>query len=219
MQRHLDQNLNILRTRLSCMSEMVENAIQRATDALFEENAEKAKLVKRNDYDIDMLEIDIDELLHQLIVLNQPAAVDLRFITMSMKVTNVLERMGDHASNIAGRALALSKEPYYHSSPLLLKLVNAVRIMVGEAVQAFTHGDIDLARKVLTSDDNVDNLNRDIYNETKMDMETHPYRVGAGLHVILIATNLERIADLATNIAEDVIFAKQGKEIRHQTRD
>lgn len=219
MQRQLDQNFNVLRTRLACMSEMVENAIQRATDALFEENTEKAKLVKRNDYDIDMLEIDIDEFLHQLIALNQPAAADLRFITMSMKITNVLERMGDHASNIAGRALALSQEPYYQPSPLLKELVHAARTMVGEAVQAFTHGDIELARKILTSDDKVDNLNREIYKETKLDMETHPYRVGAGLHVIVIATNLERIADLATNIAEDVIFAKQGKEIRHHIRE
>lgn len=214
--RHFDQSLNLLKNKISCMTEMVENAVQRSTDALFEGNREKAEIVKRNDYDIDMLEIDIDEIVHELIVLHQPTAKDLRFITMSMKVTNDLERMGDHATNIASRVISLCKEPHKQNIPAgFAKLVTATRKIVCDAVNAFIRGDVTLAESVLKGDDEIDDLYNHIYQETRINMEALPFEVTNGLHMISIGNNLERIADLATNIAEDVIFAQQGKDVRH----
>lgn len=215
MQRHFDDDLDKLKSKIACMGEMVEKAIGDATSALLEGDADKALTVKKGDHDIDMLEIDIDNLAHELIALNQPAAVDLRFITMSMKVTHDLERMGDHASNIASRAISLAKEKETLLHKVLPDLVKATRHMVGQAVQAFIQGDVKLAQDVLDADDVVDDYYDQIYQETRSLLDTGNSSASVGLHMVMIGNNLERIADLATNIAEDEIFAKQGREIRH----
>ena len=219
MQRHFDVSLRTLKDKIACMGEMVEQALHVSTTALFEGDAEKALAVKKGDHDIDMLEIQIDEMAHELIALHQPAAVDLRFITMSMKVTNALERMGDHAANIASRAISISKESEFNAHEALPGMVKATREIVDDAVNAFIQGNVDLANKVIDADDVVDDLYDTIYQATKRDLEKDSTRAALGLHMVMIGSNLERIADLATNIAEDVIYAKQGKEIRHHTAD
>lgn len=219
MQRHFDDDLNRLKDKIACMGEMVEKAIGDATTAMLEGDAEKALTVKKGDHDIDMLEIEIDELAHELIALNQPAAVDLRFITMSMKVTHDLERMGDHASNIASRAVSLAAEKDFRVHDVMPDLVRATREMVNQAVMAFIQGDVNLAQNVLDADDVVDDLYDRIYQETRRQLDAGKITSTIGLHLVMIGNNLERIADLATNIAEDEIFAKQGREIRHRIED
>lgn len=219
MQRHFDDDLNRLKDKIAVMGEMVEKAIGDATTAMLEGDAEKAQSVKKGDRDIDMLEIEIDELAHELIALNQPAAVDLRFITMSMKVTHDLERMGDHASNIASRAISLAGEKDFRVHEVMPDLVRAAREMVSQAVTAFIQGDVNLAQNVLDADDKVDDLYDRIYQETRNLLDSGKITAAVGLHLVMIGNNLERISDLATNIAEDEIFAKQGKEIRHHFDD
>jgi phosphate transport system protein len=219
MQRHFDNELKKLKEKVFKMGLLVEKAIENSTTALFQRDSEKAQAVLKGDQEINVYEIEIDELGHELIALHQPAAVDLRLITMVLKITNDLERMGDQAVNIAEKALVINQDPplkAYEDLPIMAK---EARRMVCDALDAFMQSDSEKARVILERDDSIDKLNDKIYEDVQNILIAHPENTRRGIALIMVSHNVERIADLATNIAEDVIYLKRGIDVRHHIRE
>lgn len=219
MKRHLDDELRKFKEKLFKMGLLVEKAIQEAATALFQRDTNRAHAVIKNDQEINLYEIEIDELGHELIALYQPAATDLRLITMVLKMTNDLERMGDQAVNIAEKSLVLNQEAPLKPYQDLPKMVQSASQMLRNGLDAFMESDADKAKKILEEDDIIDQLNDKIYDEVQKVMEQNPRSIRAGVSLIMVAHNVERIADLATNIAEDVIYLKRGVDVRHHIRE
>lgn len=213
--RHFEEELDGLRKHLLEMSGLVESAIYRSVHALVEKDEGLAHLVFKNEARINQMEIEIDEMSVRLLALEQPVAADLRLITSAIKINNDLERMGDLAYNIAERAVCLIHEPTVTALIDIPYMANLVESMVRKCLDAFVKKDADLARNVLISDDAVDDLRTGIYKELIRYMEENPDRIHQGLDLIFVARNLERIADHATNIAEDVLFLVDGVDVRH----
>ncbi len=201
------------------MGLLVEKAIENATSALLHRDSVKAQEVLKGDQEINLYEIEIDELGHELIALHQPAAVDLRLITMVLKITNDLERMGDQAVNIAEKALVINQEPPLKPYQDLPEMAAAVRQMVRDALDAFMTADPDKAKAILERDDFIDRINDKIYDEIQKILEQKSQHIRTGVSLIMVAHNFERVADLATNIAEDVIYVKKGIDVRHHIRE
>ncbi len=219
MKRHFDDELKKLKDKLFRMGLQVEEAIGKASEALFQRDAKKAELVIKGDQEINLCEIEIDELSHELIALFQPAAVDLRFITMVLKINNDLERMGDQAVNIAEKAMEVNQEPPLKPYVDLPKCAETVREMVRDALNAFMQRDAAKAKEILEKDDVIDRINDRVYDDLKKLMQENPKTVCQGVALIMVSHNLERIADLATNIAEDVIYLTRGIDVRHHIRE
>jgi phosphate transport system protein len=219
--RHFDEELDYLRSRLLEMSGLVEDSVYRSVLALAERNPQPAQKVLLNEGEINRMEIEIDDLATRLLALQQPMATDLRFITAAIKINNDLERMGDLAVNIVERALALISEPPLKPAVDIPLLADKVQAMIRKSLDAFVKKDPDLTRNVLVSDDAVDALRDSIYEAVVACMERDPTIVRQGLSLIFVARNLERLADHATNIAEDVLFLVQGVDVRHhaETRE
>jgi phosphate transport system protein len=215
---HLREELDELNSQLLEMSCLVVGSISQSLNAVINRDKESAATVFQNETQINRLEILIDNLAFQLLALQQPVAVDLRFVTMSMKINNNLERMGDIAVNIAQRALSL-----LNMKPLMPRIdipfmAMLAQDMISNSINAFVHKDPELAKTVLTSDDAVDNLRDQMYNEILKAMEADPDLIHPGIDHIFIARGLERLADHATNIAEDVLFFVQGIDVRHHAQ-
>ncbi len=219
MKRHFDDELKQLKDKLFRMGLLAEEAITKATQALFERDSKRAEAVLKGDQEINLCEIEIDELGHELIALYQPAAVDLRFITMVLKITSDLERMGDQAVNIAEKAVQINQEPSMKPYIDLPKMAETARGMVREALDAFMQRDADKAKQILEKDDVIDSLNDRVYDEVQKQIQEKPDLVRQGVALIMISHNLERVADLATNIAEDVIYLTRGIDVRHHIRE
>ena len=219
MKRHFDDELKRLKEKLFRMGLLVEESITKATQAFFERDSKRAEAVLKGDQEINLCEIEIDELGHELIALYQPAAVDLRFITMVLKITNDLERMGDQAVNIAEKAIQINQEPPMKPYMDLPRMAEAAREMVREALDAFMKRDADKAKQILEKDDVTDTLNDRVYEEVQKQIQSKPDLVRQGVALIMISHNLERVADLATNIAEDVIYLTRGIDVRHHIRE
>lgn len=215
MERPLDQQLTQIRQDLLRMGGIVEQMIDHATRSLLERDNELADVVLEQDQEVDLLEIEIDEQVNRVLVRNQPAAIDLRFLVAVMKINNDLERMGDSAVNIAQSVQKLNKEPPLKPYIDLPRMSEAAQRMVRNSLDAFVNRDAALARKVLTDDDEIDALYRQIFRELLTFMIEDPKTVSRALHLLLIARNLERIADHATNISEDVIYYVEGRDVRH----
>ncbi len=173
----------------------------------------------KNDQEINVCEIEIDEIGHELIALYQPAAVDLRLITMVLKITNDLERMGDQAVNIAEKALVINQEPPLKPYEDLPMMALEARRMVRDALNAFMESEPEKARSILERDDVIDRLNDKIYEDIQTILAKKPEHIRTGISLIMVSHNLERIADLATNVAEDVIYLKRGIDVRHHIRE
>lgn len=217
--RHFDGELKKLKEKVFKMGLLVEKAIENASNALFQRDSEKAQAVIKSDQEINLYEIEIDEMGHEQIALHQPAAVDLRLITMVLKITNDLERMGDQAVNIAEKVLVINQEPPlkpYEDLPIMAK---EARRMVRDSLDAFMESDPEKAKKILEQDDLIDRLNDKIYDEIQVILTEKPQLVRTGVSLIMVSHNLERIGDLATNIAEDVIYLKRGVDVRHHIRE
>ncbi len=219
MQRHFDNELKKLKEKVFKMGLLVEKAIENASNALFQRDSEKAQSVIKGDQEINLYEIEIDEMGHELIALHQPAAIDLRLITMVLKITNDLERMGDQAVNIAEKALIINQEPPikpYEDLPVMAK---EARRMVRDSLEAFMQSDPEKAKAILERDDVIDRINDKIYEEIQRILSEKPQHIRTGVSIIMVSHNLERVADLATNIAEDVIYLKRGIDVRHHIRE
>ncbi len=219
MKRHFDDELKKMKEKLFRMGGLVEDAIRDSSAALFDRDMEKAQQVIRKDQEINIYEIEIDELGHELIALFQPAAVDLRLITMVLKMTGDLERIGDQAVNIAEKALVINQYPPIKPSEDLPRMMESAREMVRRAMHAFVTRDVEEARQVLAMDDIVDQLNDKVYEDVQVLAEKQPAAIRSGVSLIMVSHNVERIGDLATNIAEDVIYVNQGIDVRHHIRE
>lgn len=215
MERHFHEEFKDLREKLFRMGLLVEGAIEKAVEAFLKRSPDLAAEVLENEKTINQLEIEIDEKGHALFALTQPVASDLRLLTMILKINTDLERMGDHAVNIAQKSQSLMGEPFLKMSFPLEAMTGSVQKMVRNALDSFMNENVDLARKVLASDDAVDDYNDILYTDMTEFMQKDPSRVKQALSLVMIGHNLERIGDLANNIAEDTIYLKQGKEVRH----
>jgi len=219
MKRHLDKELKKLKDKLFRMGLLVGKAVEASMTALFDRDSSKAHAVIKGDQEINLYEIEIDEFGHELIALHQPAAVDLRFITMVLKITSDLERMGDQAVNIAEKAMVINQQPALKPYEDLPKMAQRVGHMVRESLNAFMERDPDKAKEILEADDEIDEFNDKIYREVQKVLTEKPQQIETGIGLIMVSHNLERIADLATNIAEDVIYVKRGIDVRHHIRE
>ncbi len=217
--RHFTEELDELRKELLTMAGLVELAVHESVLSLTERDSERAQQVLVNEAKINQLEIRIDELATQLLALHQPMAGDLRLLTAAIKINNDLERMGDLAVNIVERSLSLISQPSVKPMIDIPQMAQLAESMVRAALDSFVKRDAELARGVLLSDDAVDDLRDSITRELVGFMERDPSTVSRALDLILVARNLERIADHATNIAEDVLFLIQGVEVRHHAEE
>ena len=213
--RHFVEELEDLQGRLLEMGTLVESAIHQSVQALEERSEELARQVLGNEDRINHLEIEIDELAVRLLALQQPMARDLRFLTAAIKINTDLERMGDLAVNIVERAMALIQRPAVKPSIDMPQMARTVESMVRKSLDAFVKREPELARSVLLADDTVDQLRDTIISELVSFMQDNPAKIPQGLDLILVARHLERIADHATNIAEDTLFLVKGVDVRH----
>jgi phosphate transport system protein len=216
--QHFFDELDDLNALLLQMCALVEESIHGSVSAVVNRDAQAARKVFEHETSINQLEMMIDNTALRLLALQQPVAVDLRFVTMSMKINNNLERMGDIAVNIAQRAITLLNPPSVIPRidiPLMSRLAED---MIRASIDAFIRRDPDLAKRVLGSDDAVDHLRDDMYQEIVKYMEEDVRRIHPGIDYMFVARGLERLADHATNIAEDVLFFVQGVDVRHHNR-
>ncbi|MGD8394033.1 MAG: phosphate signaling complex protein PhoU [Candidatus Eiseniibacteriota bacterium] len=217
MPMHLHRDLERLKRDILTMGSMVWDAINAAITALVDRRPELAQEVLSADDAIDEREVEIEEECLKLLALHQPVATDLRFIISILKVNNDLERMGDLAINIAERAAHISTARPPVSAPVdFPAMVESVRKMVDLCLEALVNRDTAQARAVLAMDDEVDDYNRDMFVVLQELMRRSPEKVECAVHWLSASRHLERIADLATNIAEDVVFMVEGRLIRHQ---
>lgn len=217
--RHFEQELESLKSKLLEMSALVESAIYRSVQGVVEKDEHLAQQVLKNEARINELEIEIDDTAISLLVLQNPVAADLRLVTAAIKINNDLERMGDLSVNIAQSALALLKEPIIRPLIDIPHIAGLAQGMVRKALDAFVSRDPELARSVLASDDAVDNMRTASYHELISFMESNPGQIPQALHLLWVVRNLERIADHATNIAEDVMFLVKGIDVRHHNEE
>ncbi len=216
MERHLDQDLESIRQQLLRMGGEVEAMLAGAMQALVDRNAAQAEAIRVHDREVDRLEKEIDEYCARMLATRQPTAVDLRFLVSVMKIVNDLERVGDSAVNIAQYVVALNEEPQLKPYVDLPRLSDLVRRMVRDSLDAFVRRDPGLAFAVCRRDDEIDALYKQLFRELSTYMIEDPKTVSRALHLLLIARNLERVADHATNISEDVIYYVEGRDIRHE---
>jgi len=210
-----EEELKKLRDDILSMGGLVEDQIQKAVNSLVDRDSKLAETIIQRDHEVNRLDVEIDELCIRLLALHQPAAKDLRFITTALKITTDLERIGDMAVNICERALELNREPQLKPYIDIPRMAQISQRMIRESLDAFVREDTDLALKVCKDDEQVDNLNSQIFRETISFMIEDPHTINRAMKITFISKYLERIADHATNIAEMVIFMVKGKSIRH----
>lgn len=215
MERRLDQDLERIRQMLLKMGGTVEGMIAKATQSLLDRRDELCQQVIETDQEVDQLEMEIDEACYSVLGRKQPTAVDLRFLVAVMKINNDLERMGDSAVNIAQSVLQVNEQPPLKPYIDLPQMSTLVQEMVRMSLDALVRRDARMATDVCRGDDAVDGLYKQIFRELLTYMIEDPKSVSRALHLLLISRNLERIADHATNIAEDVIYYVEGRDIRH----
>jgi phosphate transport system protein len=216
MERHFDQELADLKENLLRMAGFTEQSVAQALKALVQRDDSLAKKVDVDDAVLDKLEIEIDDRCIKLLALRQPTATDLRFITMAMRLSGELERIGDQAVNIAHRAEELTREPLLKPLVDIPRMAEHAQGMIHDSLDAFVYAKPNLAREVIKRDEKVDLLNRQLHRELTSFMIEDPHTITRCLNLMSVAHNLERIADHATNIAEDIVYLYEGRDIRHQ---
>jgi phosphate transport system protein len=215
MERQFDHDLQELKERILYMGSLAETMIHIAIKALVDRRPDFGKDIARQEYDVNKLHIEIDDRAIKMIALHQPAASDLRFLAAAMKINSDLERIADQAVNISETTEYLLQEPALKPLIDVPRMAEIASKMLKDALDSFVNRDENLARSVLVRDDEVDELKDQVFRELLTYMISDPATIKRGLDLILIARNLERIADHATNIAEDVVYVILGKDIRH----
>ena len=213
---HLQRDLESLRKDVLHLGSLVQGSTKASIDFLNSKKAQQLDEVAQLERRINELEVDIEEHCLKILALHQPVAIDLRFIVVVMKVNNDLERMGDQAVNIAHRVQALIGEPDLGLELPLNQMTDTIQQMVTLSLEALVNQDATIARRVVEMDDEVDDLHSENYAALRRLVENNPQRVGSAMSMATVSSNLERIGDLCTNIAEEVIFMVEGKVIRHQ---
>lgn len=216
--QHLLRDLDKLKRDILAIGSLVESALRKASTALMEGKVDLAREVIAGDAEIDRREVELENDCLKVLALHQPVAADLRFVVTVLKVNNDLERMGDLAGSIAQRAKSLSKSGQQVPEQEFRLLVERVVEMVRGSLDSLVNQDADLARKVCLSDDEVDRIHRENFELLQSRMMQDPSTIPESVNGLTVSRALERIADLATNIAEDVLFMIDGAILRHQSK-
>ena len=211
---HYTEEMRRLKESLLAMASHAESAVSRAMRALVERNDELARDVQRDDTILDQFEIEIDDTCLHLLT-KAPLATDLRLITVAMKISQNLERVGDEAVTISRRSIDLGTEPQLKPYVDLPRMATMSLEMLRDAITAFINREPDKARAVVPRDQDVDQLNRQLHRELSSYMVERPTTISRCLHLMVISKSLERIADHATNVAEEVVYLYEAKDIRH----
>jgi phosphate transport system protein len=214
--RHFHDQLGALNRRLLAMSEKAEALIELSVDSLLSKDSGKADAVITGDRELDAMEVEIEAMALELLALQQPMARDLRFIVGAIKVTSDLERIGDHAVNIAQTAQRIvALRSAITPDPEIEDMARRARAMLSDAIDAFLRADGALGRNVCARDDQVDALHESVFRVLLTHMMADPRTINPSLEYLLVSRNLERVADLATNIGEEAVFLAEGKNIKH----
>jgi phosphate transport system protein len=219
MSTHLINEIEKLKKMILSLSAMAEESVQRAVKALDSRDAALAQRVVDNDYEIDKKEVDVEEECLKILALHQPVAIDLRLIIAVLKINNDLERVADLAVNIAERAVFLATQQKVPMWFNFAQMAEKAQAMLHKSLDALVNLDPKLAREVCAADDEVDAMNRDAYLRVQEGIRRHPERMESLIHLLSVSRHLERIADHATNIAEDVIYMCEGEIVRHRSED
>ena len=214
MENYTDASMELLKQKMLTMASHAETAVNDAIQALQQRDADLALRVKENDRLIDQFEVEIDDLVIQLLT-RAPLARNLRFVTSAMKISQDLERIGDEATKIAKRARDLSQEPPVKIILELPRMAGLAVEMLKDALDAFVNRDSTAARAVIPRDKEVDALNKQVHNMLAQHMVENPDTIARCLHLMVVSKSLERIADHATNVAEDVVYLCEAQDIRH----
>jgi len=215
----LQKELQKMKKRILSLGTMVEERVRMAIKAVETRDEKLAKRIIVMDQEIDENEVEVEEECLKILALHQPVAVDLRFLTAVIKINNDLERIGDQAVNIADRVVSISRRPPATVPFDYTLMAEKTEAMLRESLDALVNLDADLAYKVCLKDDEVDDMNREIYDKVKAGIRSQPERVGYLINFLLVSRHLERIADLTTNIAEEVIYMVEGEISRHKLKD
>jgi phosphate transport system protein len=219
MARHLQREIENLKKKILALSAVVEETVHQAVQALERRDAASSAQIIARDMEVDHAEVDVEEECLKLMALYQPVATDLRFVVAVLKINSDLERIADLAVNIAERAVFLADQPRVEIPFDFAGMAEKAKAMLNQSLDALVGLDAALARQVIAADDEVDALNREMYDQVKQGMRQHPEHVDALIHFLSVSRHLERIADHATNIAEDVLYMIDGEIVRHKTED
>lgn len=219
MSVHLERAIKKLKKHLLVLGGRVEENVRLAVESIIARDGELAKQAIANDEAIDQIEVDIEEEALKMLALYQPVASDLRFITAALKINNDLERIGDVAVNIGERGLYLCEQPPVTVRLDFAAMAEKTQDMLKSSLDALVNVSASLGREVCACDDEVDAMNREMYELVKDSMHKHPGEIDSLVHLLSVSRHLERIADLATNIAEDLIYLVEGEIVRHRTED
>ncbi len=218
--RHFHDQIDELKARLLAMSTRAEEMIEQAVEALLHNDHGIAEMVVASDIEVNALEVEIEQRAVALLALQQPMARDLRFIVGAIRVSNDLERIGDHAVNIAQSSLRLIEQrATLVPDPEIEDMARRARLMLSDALDAFLRSDGALGRQVCAADDAVDALHNSIFRILLTHMMADARTITPSLELLLVSRNLERVADLATNIGEDAVYLAEGKQIKHHFED
>jgi phosphate transport system protein len=219
MPRHLQRALENLRKKILMLGTIVEESVYKSVKSFTEKDVELATKIIENDSEIDLMEIEVEEDCLKILALHQPVAVDLRFLVAVLKLNNDLERIADQAVKISERTINLSRYSIKELPIDFSDMAEKVHIMLKKSLDALVNMDPDLAREVCASDDEVDDLHRNTYIVVRNQVGSEPERISYLLDLLSVSGCLERIADHATNIAEDVIYMIEGQIVRHREKD
>ncbi len=212
---HLQKELENIKKKLLFMGTLVEDKVLKSVKSIYSSDYKAADEIVNSDSEVDSIEVAIEEECLKVLALHQPVAVDLRFLIAVIKINNELERIGDQAVNIANRVKKIStrkeKSLFYDYSFMGEKVL----FMLNKSLDSFINHDIELAKKVISLDDQVDQIRNEVYDLIKEGIKKNPEQAGYLLNLLLISSHLERIADLSTNIAEEIIYLVDGEIIRH----
>lgn len=216
---HLQREIENLKKKLLALGARVETAVREATISIENRDYEIARSIIQNDPRIDLMEIGVEEDCLKVLALHQPVAIDLRFIVAVLKINNDLERIGDLAVNIAERSAFLAKHPPVGFSLGLVEMADKAQDMLKHSLDALVNLSSGLAQEVCAGDDEVDAMNRQMYLKIQDAIRNSPEKLESLVHLLSVSRHLERIADHATNIAEDVIYMVEGRIARHRTEN
>lgn len=219
MERHFDEELKNLKQKLLHMADTAQEMVGLSVKALAERKEPLAQQVFQLEETVNHIEIEIEEEVLKLLALRQPAAGDLRLLTAILKINNDLERIADQAVNISELAVELLKQPPLKPLIDIPHMANLAQRMIKNSLDAFVQQDPALAKQVCLDDDDVDRINDQVFRELLTYMMQDPKSINRAVDLILVSRNLERVADHATNISEDVIFIVEGKNIKHHIQD
>ncbi|MBU1356351.1 MAG: phosphate signaling complex protein PhoU [Candidatus Edwardsbacteria bacterium] len=213
--RHIDRELEQIKEKLLLMASKAEHIISQAVESLLQRDLVKAEQIMASDQEIDKLEIEIENEAISLIARHQPAAKDLRLLVGIIKINSDIERIGDHGVNIAQCTLKLGQEPPLKPLIDIPRMAHLATSMLKDSLDSFVHEDAEKARQVCATDSQVDQLKDQTLRELMTYMYEKPEAISRAMGLILISRNLERIADLSTNISEEVIYISEAKVIKH----